>query len=444
MIKNYFYQLLNSYFAAFIRPGDRALYVDPRPALLRQSPPTSEAWVLATRGGCPENGWKTVTFEEAEQMAWDYVVLNGNLHYEEDIISFLKRIFALCNADTRLLVTHYSALWKPAFRLAARLGMREATGSINWITHEDISNFARLSGFDIVTRSLRVLLPVRFPIIGCWMNRWLAQFPAIRVLDLVNVVTLRPVPTVTRDTEGAPSVSVIIPARNEAGNIEGAFQRLPAMGPNDEIIFVEGNSTDQTWTEIERCAAKYRGIDSRKIKVLKQDGKGKKDAVIKGFAAAENEILMILDADLTVPPEDLPKFYAALVEGHGEFINGSRLVYEMQDQAMRFLNMIGNKFFAWAFSVVLGQALRDTLCGTKVLTRKAYERIIAHREYFGDFDPFGDFDLIFGAARLNLKIIEVPVRYRARSYGDTNISRFSDGMLLFKMLWFGARKLKFI
>jgi hypothetical protein len=444
LIKDYFYRLLNSYFSAFIRPGDVALYIDPRPGLLAQQPLTPETWVLLTRPGDPPGGWRAVTMEEARQRSWDYLVLNGNLHYEEDILAFLKNLLQLCDAHTRVLVTHYSALWKPASRLAERLDLREVTGTVNWITHEDMANFARLSGFDIVSRSLRVLMPVWLPLIGGWINRWLAQCPVIRCLDLLNVVVLRPVARSIPATVLPPSVSVIIPARNEAGNIEAAFQRLPVMGPHDEIIFIEGNSTDHTWTEIERHAARYRATDLRTVKVLKQDGKGKKDAVVKGFEVAENEVLMILDADLTVPPEDLPKFYAALVEGHGEFVNGSRLVYEMQDQAMCFLNMVANKFFAWAFSWVLGQGLRDTLCGTKVLTRKAYDRIVAHRDYFGDFDPYGDFDLIFGAARLNLKIVEVPVRYHARTYGSTNISRFRDGLLLLRMLWFGARKLKFI
>jgi Glycosyl transferase family 2 len=444
LIKDYFYRLLNNYFAASIRPGDRALYVDPRPGLLSQAALTSEVWVLLTRPCNPRSGWKLLTFEEAQQHSWDYIVLNGNLHYEEDIILFLRQIYAISKVHTRLLVTHYSAVWKPALRLAELLGFREITSSINWITHEDMANFARLSGFDIVSRSLRILLPLRLPLAGDWINRWLAQCPGVRLLDMVNLVVLRPVPGSLPTARPRPSVSVVIPARNEAGNIEAAFQRLPIMGPHDEIIFVEGNSTDKTWSEIERCAAKYRETDTRSIKILKQDGKGKKDAVYKGFAAAENEVLMILDADLTVPPEDLPKFYAALIEGHGEFVNGSRLVYEMQDQAMRFLNMIANKFFAWAFSLVLGQGLRDTLCGTKVFTRNIYKRIDAHRDYFGDFDPYGDFDLIFGAARLNLKFVEVPVRYHARTYGSTNINRFRDGLVLLRMLWFGARKLKFL
>jgi len=237
-----------------------------------------------------------------------------------------------------------------------------------------------------------------------------------------------------------PSVTVVIPARNEAGNIENAIKRLPSMGAHTEIIFVEGNSSDKTWEEIKRVQGLY---PERDIQALKQSGKGKADAVHYGFAKAKGDLLMILDADLTVDPEDLPKFYNAIVENKGEFINGSRLVYPLEKQAMRFLNMIANKLFGWVFTWLLGQRYRDTLCGTKVLSKNDYNRIVENRAYFGDFDPFGDFDLIFGATKLGLKTIEVPVRYKERTYGTTNIRRFRHGLLLFQMILLAARRLKF-
>ena len=237
-------------------------------------------------------------------------------------------------------------------------------------------------------------------------------------------------------------MSVIIPARNERGNIETAVRRTPRLGSGTEIIFVEGNSNDGTAEEIERVIAAY---PDRQITHIPQgDGRGKGDAVRKGFAAARGDILMILDADLTVAPEELPKFYNALMSGHGEFVHGSRLVYPMQKQAMRSLNIVANKFFSIAFTYLLEQRFKDTLCGTKVLFAQAYRQIAANRSYFGDFDPFGDFDLIFGAAKLNLKIVEIPIRYYARIYGTTNISRFKHGWLLLQMSAFAMRKLKFV
>jgi glycosyltransferase involved in cell wall biosynthesis len=240
---------------------------------------------------------------------------------------------------------------------------------------------------------------------------------------------------------GPLTVSVVVPARNEAGNIEAAVRRTPNMGAGTELIFVEGHSRDNTWVEIQRVK---REFPEHRIKILQQTGKGKGDAVRAGFAVAEGDLFMILDADLTVPPEEMPKFYDAVASGRCEFANGSRLVYPMEKAAMQFLNMCANKTFGILFTWMLGQPLKDTLCGTKVLRRADWERIVANRGYFGDFDPFGDFDMLFGAAHLNMKIVDVPVRYRDRTYGATNIHRWSHGWLLLRMVTFAARKLKFV
>jgi glycosyltransferase involved in cell wall biosynthesis len=241
--------------------------------------------------------------------------------------------------------------------------------------------------------------------------------------------------------EQAPSVSVVVPARNEAGNIADIFARLPQMGCNTELIFVEGHSRDNTFEVIQAEISRH---PEQSCQLLKQSGIGKGNAVREGFAAARGDVLMILDADLTVPPEDLPRFYEALMSGKGDMINGVRLVYPMENQAMRFMNLLGNKFFTVAFSWVLGQPIKDTLCGTKALWRSDYEQIAHNRAYFGDFDPFGDYDLLFGAVRLNRKIVDVPIRYRERKYGTTNIQRWKHGWLLIKMLGIAVRRLKFI
>lgn len=343
---------------------------------------------------------------------------------------------------TRVIVIYYSSLWKPLTKAATKLGLRSKTPEQNWISHEDMANLFDLADFELVRLDNKILLPVYVPLLSAFLNRYLAPLPFFRWFTMVNIASARPCRTPLPDAAKQLSVSIVVPARNESGNIEALLARCPMMGSSVELIFIEGNSTDNTWEKICEATKKYRG--PLKIVTGRQDGKGKGDAVRKGFSLATNEVLMILDADLTVPPEDLPKFYDAISKNKGEFINGSRLVYPMEKQAMQFFNILGNKFFAMAFSFILGQRFKDTLCGTKVLTRANYAKLAAHRAYFGDFDPFGDFDLIFGAARLGLKIVEIPVRYRERTYGETNIQRWRHGSILLHMLLFAARKIKFI
>ncbi|MEY3368884.1 MAG: hypothetical protein RI973_2039 [Bacteroidota bacterium] len=372
-----------------------------------------------------------------------YLLINGSLHYWTDIQSRLREAAEHCDRDTRLVIIYFSQLWQPLIRLASLLGIRPILGEMNWLAPADVDSMLRISGYELIEDRPRVLLPIYIPFVSDFVNRYLAPLPLFNLFCLLHIATAR---KKTDRWHGRPaSVSVVVPARNEAGHIEQALERVPLMSPEDELIFIEGNSTDDTWERIctltrqERWQQKWGG----RIKIAQQDGKGKGDAVRKGFSMATGDILMILDADLTVPPEDLPKFYRALLEDAGEYINGSRLVYPMEKKAMRFFNMLGNKFFALAFSEILGTRFKDTLCGTKVLSREHYQRLAANRSFFGDFDPFGDFDLIFGACRMGLKMVEVPIRYRERQYGDTNISRWRHGAILFRMLAFAARKIYF-
>jgi glycosyltransferase involved in cell wall biosynthesis len=236
-------------------------------------------------------------------------------------------------------------------------------------------------------------------------------------------------------------VSVVIPCRNESGHIRALVGALPRLPPRSEFLFVEGNSRDGTEAVIRAAIAERPDLP---IRFIKQTGTGKGDAVRLGFQEATGDVLLILDSDMGVAPADALRFVDALARGKGELINGSRLVYPMEGRAMNFLNLLGNKAFAFLFTWLLGQQVRDTLCGTKALYRRDYEKIAAQRSYFGEFDPFGDFDLLFGASRLNLRIVDLAVRYHARRYGATNISRFSHGWLLVRMSAFAARKLKFI
>ena len=438
-MRKYFYSKLQQYLDFYVRPDDRIVEINARGTAPRLkfhnhisfSFPASTSTDAETKE----------KFETLKAFDSDYILLNGNIHYERDVQAFFESLWKVIEPSARVIITYYSSLWKPALRIATRLGLRSETPEENWIAPEDLRNLLLLAGFELVREETKLLIPIYVPIISYFANRFLAPLPGFRLFTLLNIALARPSNPGTAGGK-IPSVSVIVPARNEAGNIEAAILRTPAMGPEDELIFIEGNSTDDTWRRICALSEKYK--EKRKIRIDRQDGKGKGDAVRKGFALAEKEILMILDADLTVPPEELPRFYKALVSGKGEFINGSRLVYPMEKQAMRFFNLLGNKFFAIMFSFVVGQRFKDTLCGTKVLTRENYQKLANHRQYFGEFDPFGDFDLIFGAARMGLRIVEVPVHYRERKYGKTNIQRWRHGLILLRMLSFAAIRIKFL
>jgi len=365
---------------------------------------------------------------------FDIIILSDLVNDLWDVQRVLEQVKPLCHPRTRLILNFYSRLWQFPLSLAQRSNLATPNLYQNWLTREDLDALLRLAGFEPIRATQEVLMPIP---IGGFANRFLVRLWPFRELALSNFIIARPAPRRTDE----PKVSVVIAARNEAGNIKAIFERTPKMGRETEIIFVEGHSKDDTYAAIEREMAAQPSTPSL---LLKQPGIGKADAVRAGFEKATGDVFMILDADLTVPPEDLPRFYEALVSGKGEFINGVRLVYPMQQEAMRTLNFIGNKFFSLAFSWLLGQPIKDTLCGTKVLWKRDYEQIAANRSYFGDFDPFGDFDLIFGAAKLNLKIVDLPIRYRERTYGTTNISRWKHGLLLLRMVTFAARRIKFI
>jgi SAM-dependent methyltransferase len=439
----YYNVLLQKYFSFLVPPGLNVLELGCGLGdLLSAVKPSrgvgvdfSAAMIEQARQRHPE-----LQFYPAEAAEWqsqdgfDYILLSDLVNDLPDVQHVFEKALRHATPDTRLVLNFFNYLWRPVLGFAEKIGAKSPTLPQNWLSLADIKNLLHLAGWEVVKTDTRILWPLRTPIVASLLNRWLA--PLLKHLCLSVFVVARPRPAQSREY----TCSVVIPARNEAGNIEGAVLRTPEMGAGTELIFVEGHSQDNTWDEIQRIAAKY---PHRMITCLKQQTHGKGGAVREAFAQAKGDLLFILDADLTTPPEDLPKFYHVAASGLADFVNGVRLVYPMENQAMRFFNMLGNKFFSLAFTWLLGQPIKDTLCGTKVLSRRHYELIAKNRPYFGNFDPFGDFDLLFGAARLNLRIVDLPVRYRARTYGETNISRWRHGWLLLRMVWFAARRLKF-
>lgn len=369
---------------------------------------------------------------------FDYIICSDLVNDLWDVQQVFERVREHCHAETRFVLNSYNRLWEKPRRLLEMLGLVKPMLPQNWFLGADIENLLYLAGFEAIRQSHEVLLPFGLPLAHSLANRYLVKLWPFSLFAVTNVFVARPQP---EPKGNEPTVSVVVAARNEAGNIKQIFERVPMMGGGTEIVFVEGNSTDDTYATIEREIQRHPATSAR---LYRQPGKGKGDAVRVGFREAKGDLLMILDADLTVPPEDLPRFYEAWRSGRADFVNGVRLVYPMEEKAMRFFNHIGNRFFSMAFSWLLQQNIKDTLCGTKVLSKKDYDMIAANRAYFGEFDPFGDFDLLFGAAKYNLKIVDLPVRYAERTYGDTNINRWRHGVILLRMVLYAMRRIKFV
>lgn len=324
-----------------------------------------------------------------------------------DLQSYFEDLKKNIGPKTRILISYHNHLWETVLVLASKLGLRKNVGIQNWLDDDDLKNILNLSGFEVVSSQKRFL-------------------------GITTITIARPIKYQLLTINDKYSVSIIIPARNEEGNITKIIPSIPKFGKLQEIIFVEGNSTDKTWEKIKNEEQKRKNVVA-----LKQKGRGKADATWLGLSKAKGNILMIYDADRTVDAKDLSKFYYALANGIGEFANGSRLVYPMEKDAMQFLNKIGNQIFSWLFTWILGQHFKDTLCGTKAFFRNDYLKFKRSKT-----DPFGDFDLIFGGIRNNLKVIEIPVRYKERVYGSTNINRFKHGLLLIKMLLIAFKEFK--
>ena len=397
--------------------------------------------ISRAKGRYPDLHFMQVDAHELDpKTKFDFVILSDLVNDLWDVQSVFQNIQSFTTPESRIIINSYSRLWEFPLWIVKKLGLAKPALFQNWLTVEDITGLLSLADFEVIRYWEEMIWPMRTPLIATLLNRFIAKIWPFKLFALTNIIVAKPCANNTA-LPNAPKVSVIVPARNEAGNIARIFASVPEMGCGTELIFVEGHSTDDTYQTIEKA---IKANPHRPSQLLHQEGKGKGDAVRLGFKHASGDILMILDADLTVPPDDLPRFYEVLVSGKAEFVNGVRLVYPMEKEAMRFFNILGNKFFSLAFSWLLGQPIKDTLCGTKSLWKADYERIAANRSYFGNFDPFGDFDLLFGAAKLNLKIVEVPIRYRERTYGTTNIQRWSHGWLLLRMVCFAAGKIKFV
>lgn len=430
----YYHRTLSSFYKRSIEPEKRVLQIECRNGYLLSAVgaaygvgiDASAEHIAEARAAYPQYTFFVGSlFDAAVYEQFDYIILSSMLMEMHDIQKFFDAIKPFCHDKTRIIVDSYAIGWIPFLWLAQKIGLRRPTTFKHWVLQEDIKNFFALSDYEVVSQGRFMLLPFYVPFFSIIFNRLIAHIPGINALCLNQYIVARKKPA--PQSIDSYSVSVIIPCKNEQGNIRNAVIRTPGMGLSTELIFVEGGSVDDTYAEIQRVAEEF---PEKNIRYYKQEGSGKKGAVHTGFAQATGDICIILDADLTVPPEELPKFIEVLASGKGELVNGSRLVYGMESGAMHFFAVIANWIFSLLVSFVLKQKVKDTLCGTKIVFKKDYIRICERAKNLSVFDPFGDFELLFGAAQLHLAIKDVPVHYKSREYGTSQISQVKGGLML--------------
>jgi len=397
-----------------------------------------EKMVEMARQSYPQYQFLTAYPEELDlNETFDYIIFN-RISDTTDILAAFQRLKPLCQSHSRLVIYTYNHLWKPIIELAEKMGFKMPLPEPNWLLESDLRSLLLLSGFEWLYTYKIILFPKWIPFISEFFNRFVARLPGFKHLCMVRVLVARPAP-IARALKDI-SVSIIIPCKNEVGNIESAAQRIPGLGKHTEIIFCNDQSTDGTADKIKQIQQEYPEQD---IKLVEGPGLCKAKNVWAGFNAAKGDVLMILDADLAVMPEELPYFFKAIVSGTAEFVNGSRCIYPMQKRAMKFMNMLGNKFFSIIFSYLLNQSVKDTLCGTKVLWRSDWERMKPRLDSWGTSDRWGDYELLFGAAKLHLRIVDLPVHYQERIHGATKMVKvFRNGLIMLRMCWAGFLKLK--
>lgn len=448
-LRRYYYGYIANQLRAFIPLGQRVLDLGcGNGFFLNSVSPSvgvgidiSQEMVNLAQKRYPRLTFKKGSLEEIDllEQKFDYILMLQVVGEVTELVSAFTHVHKFCNPRTRLVMVHYNYMWENLVKFAAILRLTYKPFCQNWIPATTFENILSLGGFELVRLSRRMLCPLKIPILGRLLNNFIAKLPLINLFCLFEFFYCRPVFPLQNVKN--LKVSVVVPCKNEEGNIRQIIKRVPQMGKGTELIFVDDQSTDSTKVVIEREIVAH---PQKTIKLVLGPGIGKGAAVRKGFSAAEGDIFMILDADMSVMPENLALFFDAIISGKGEFINGTRLIYPLGERAMRFLNILGNKVFSIVFSFLLDIEITDTLCGTKVLWRDDYQNVISCREYFGNVDHWGDYDWIFGAAMRGIKIIELPVHYVERTFGETKMKRrFRHGLVMLRMCYLAFRKIKF-
>lgn len=358
---------------------------------------------------------------------YDCIVLSDMFEVNDDILGLLKLLKKNLNNDGTILLTSITPIWDGVLSILEMLNLKNKSKKRSYIHLNKLSAVLDTINFQITGKRTRQYFPFKLFYFGNIINNFLEIILYFFNFGIRSYFTIKEIEdTAEKDVL---SKTIIVPAKNEEGNLNELINRIPYLGNNVEVIISCGISNDNTLG-----MAKSLKSDNFIIKVIEQTSKGKANAVWEACEQSSNDLIAILDADLSVDPEELSSFFELIETKKCDFVNGTRLIYSMEKGSMRFINNFGNRLFQYVVSKIIRLPLTDSLCGTKVFKKNLYEKIKKWQSVVKIKDPFGDFDLLFAAAYSSQKIVEYPIHYRARKYGTTQIRRFKDGFKLIKYL----------
>tara|TARA_B110000977_G_scaffold125183_1_gene160299 strand:+ start:1495 stop:2904 length:1410 start_codon:yes stop_codon:yes gene_type:complete len=350
-----------------------------------------------------------------KNLNFDHIVI-ADIEHQKFITKNLIDLNEKIDNECRVIVLSKSIFWSTLINFYKKI-KNIGPDKNNFLPYSNLRKIFLNTNFEIVKNEKIIFFPFQFSLLTKFINQ-IFRFPVLNFFCMINLTVLKKVQKKNYQAEGK-KISFIIPCKNEGGNIKFFYEKIINSTINAEFLFGNDNSSDNTLDEIKKL---QQAIPNKEIKIYDGPGVCKSENVYKGINLASGEIILIYDADLTVSFDDLVNSINLLLKTDADFINCTRMIMPQQKNAMKFLNFYGNLFFAFLFSILFKQKITDTLCGTKIFFKKDWEQIKKYNNTWGAKDLWGDFDLLLGAYKNNLKIVENPISYTDRKEDETKMT----------------------
>ena len=364
-------------------------------------------------------------------------ILISDIEHQSNPTSSLLSLSKIIRDDTKIIIISRNLVWMIFIKLLKSL-FSFSPKKNNFLPYSYLDNLFSICNLEVIRNEKIITLPIYIPFFTNLINR-IFRLPLLNIFCLSNITILK-----KKDQNFSNNkdlrVSFIIPCKNEENNIKTFENEIKNSNQSNEYLFGDDNSMDKTIDEIDKLSKKLNNN-----KILKYNGPGvcKSENVYKGIELSSGDIIVVYDADLTVDFKDVEFSIDILKNTNADFINCTRMIYPQKDGAMKFSNFIGNSIFANLFSLLFRKKITDTLCGTKIFFKKDWVKIKKNITGLGVKDLWGDFDLLIGAYKNNLKITEVPVTYHERKEDNTKMtSVFLNGIRMLSIVLVAFYKLR--